>query len=101
MNNQPLPTPDIPPAKIEHFPLTKKQLEFIEVYLPELVEQVKKDPTEYAWPVSEAATVASKMVRAMTTGSANVNSSPVVRRTCKKLGIKCTIRDIRAFLEGE
>lgn len=87
--------------KIEHFPLTKKQLEFIEVYLPELVEEVKKDPKGYAFPISEAATVASRMVRAMTHGSANISDSPAIRRACKKLAIKHTKTAIRAFLEGE
>jgi hypothetical protein len=72
---------------------------FLEVYKQELIDSYNEDPTSYAWPLSELEQVFGRMRAAILKGSFNKDSA-AFRRTCKKLKIKHTYRDIENYLGG-
>jgi hypothetical protein len=77
--------------------MSKPQDQFIETYKQELIRSHNADPTSYAWPLSELDAVFERMRIAILRGSFN-KDSVAFRRTCKRLGIKHTYRDIKAFI---
>lgn len=75
--------------------MTKKE-KFNSTYKEELRKVVLERPEEYRWPISQLDEVCRRMFSAFETGSFNKDGL-AIKRTCKKLGIKYTYRDIESF----
>jgi len=73
--------------------------DFMVVYVEELTRAVTDYPDSYAYPVGEVPDVAGRMRAAFIKGSYNKDGM-AIKRTCKRLGIKHTYRDINGFLGG-
>lgn len=70
---------------------------FKETYREELLKAHQEAPETYAWPIEEFEAVLARMFVAIDKGSMNKDGL-AFKRTCKRLGIKHTYRDIEAFL---
>lgn len=75
-------------------------IHFCSLYTEELGREHARKPDQYAWPVEDLPIVVTKMVAAIIKGSGNINS-PALKRTCKRLKIKPSLRSIQAYLSGE
>lgn len=78
---------------------TNREL-FKETYKIELEKAHKKNPDQYAWPISEMPDVLSRMYLAIDKGSFNKDSL-AFKATCNALKIKFTYRDIETFLGSQ
>jgi hypothetical protein len=78
--------------------MTNKEI-FLETYKQELIKSHAKDPTQYAWPISELDVVFKRMCDAIERGSFSKESS-AIKATCKALKIKHTYRDIENFINS-
>jgi N6-adenosine-specific RNA methylase IME4 len=76
------------PARVEKFSA---------VYLEALTAAVREHPDEYAFPAEHTPAVASRMMRAVTSGTFN-HEGHAFAGTCRALGIKHTRGAILAFL---
>ena len=72
---------------------------FRTVYTEELVNAVRERPEEYGFPESEAPVVADRMIAAFLRGTAS-NNGLAIRRTCKRIGIGTTYKEISGYLNG-
>jgi hypothetical protein len=70
---------------------------FLDVYKENLLKQIRENPQDYAWDVSQFDEVFSRMAKAIERGSFNKDSK-AFKATCKELKIKHTYTAIREFI---
>lgn len=76
--------------------LTSNQARFAEAYQEALITAIEQHPDEYAYPVSEAQIVVSRMLAAIERNSFST-SGRAFPAACKALGIRYTRKAILAF----
>jgi len=73
------------------------KIAFRSAYMLHLAKAHNANPAAYVWPVSELPVIVDRMMAALETGGANIDS-PAIKAACKTVGIKPGIARIRAFL---
>lgn len=71
---------------------------FLLIYKKNLTEQVKNNPQEYMWALSELDEVFKRMKSAIERNTFNKDSN-VFKLTCKELNIKHTYKAISEFIK--
>ena len=76
--------------------MTNKEI-FLRTYTEELTMEVIRKPREFAYPATDAARIAEKMVTALGERRANLGSN-AIRRTCRILKVQYSLSGISNFL---
>ena len=77
----------------------EKLNQFMAVYEPAIREAATNFPNEYFFPASHAPIVAGKMKNALINNTFN-HDGRAIKITCKKLGIKHTVKAINEYLRA-
>jgi len=70
---------------------------FRATYERALTEQIKANPSRYAYGVDRAPEIARRMTEALATGQGD-HTSPTVKATAKAMGVKPTVGGLKSFL---
>lgn len=73
-------------------------VKFRDVYAAKIVEAITRSPGEYFYGPDKASEVAAKMTASLAVGGANLG--PASKAAARALGVKPTLRDIKAYLNA-